>query len=140
MRRMVWSVVAAVILFVCAVPASAQLASSPMRFGLVGGGTFPVGNLSNVASLGWHAGALVDLGLPLVPLGFRVEGAWHQLGDKSFVENTPGGQVTATEKTRVIAVTPHSRRSASGENPSHSEKICRRPVAATSSRRLINES
>ncbi len=105
MRRMVWSVVAAVISLGCAVPASAQLASSPMRFGLVGGGTFPVGNLSDIASSGWHAGALVDLGLPLVPLGFRVEGAWHQLGDKNFVENTPDGPATSTEKTRVIAVT-----------------------------------
>lgn len=105
MRRMVWSVIAAVTSLAFAVPASAQLASSPARFGIVGGGTFPLGNLSDIASSGWHAGALVDLGLPLVPLGFRVEGAWHQLGTKTFTENTPGGAFTSTEKARVIAVT-----------------------------------
>ena len=105
MRRMVWSVIAAVMSLAFAVPVSAQLASSPARFGLVGGGTFPIGNLSNVASSGWHAGALVDLGLPLVPLGFRVEGAWHQLGSKDLGSfcNPGGGCTPESEKTRVIA-------------------------------------
>ena len=107
MRRMVWSVIAAVMSLAFAVPVSAQLASSPARFGLVGGGTFPIGNLSNVASSGWHAGALVDLGLPLVPLGFRVEGAWHQLGSKDLGSfcNPGGGCTPESERTRVIAVT-----------------------------------
>lgn len=100
MRRMVWSVIAAITSLTVAVPASAQLASSPARFGIVGGGTFPIGNLSDVSSSGWHAGALVDLGLPLVPLGFRVEGAWHQLGSKEL-----GGLIPESEKARVIAVT-----------------------------------
>ncbi|HEX6815329.1 MAG TPA: porin family protein [Gemmatimonadaceae bacterium] len=100
MRRMVWSVIAAVTSLAFAVPASAQLASSPARFGIVGGGTFPIGNLSDVSSSGWHAGALVDLGLPLVPLGFRVEGTWHQLGSK----DTPD-RISPSEKARVIAVT-----------------------------------
>lgn len=100
MRRMVWSVIAAITSLTVAVPASAQLASSPARFGIVGGGTVPLGNLSDIASSGWHAGALVDLGLPLVPLGFRVEGAWHQLGTK----DTPNG-ISPSEKARVIAVT-----------------------------------
>ncbi len=105
MRRMVWSVIAAITSLTVAVPASAQLASSPARFGIVGGGTFPIGNLSNVSSSGWHAGALVDLGLPLVPLGFRVEGAWHQLGTKTIEEAVPDRNPTITEKARVIAVT-----------------------------------
>lgn len=106
MRRMLGSVIAAVTSLAFAVPASAQLASSPMRFGIVGGETFPVGNMSDIASSGWHAGALVDLGLPLVPLGFRVEGAWHQLGSKDvFMPDGAGGSTTAKEKTRVIAVT-----------------------------------
>lgn len=106
MRRMVWSVIAAILSLTVAVPASAQLASSPARFGIVGGGTFPIGNLSDIASSGWHAGALVDLGLPLVPLGFRVEGTWHQLGSKdTFIAANSVGAVQETEKTRVIAVT-----------------------------------
>jgi len=106
MRRTVVGVVAVIGSFAIAAPASAQLVSSPARFGIVGGGTFPVGNLSDAASSGWHAGALVDLGLPLVPLGFRVEGAWHQLGSKSFlVPDGEGGATTESEKARVIAVT-----------------------------------
>lgn len=56
--------------------------SSPIGFGLVGGSSSPAGPLSDLAKSGWHAGAFLELNLPVVPVGFRLEGAWHQFHDK----------------------------------------------------------
>jgi len=74
------------------------LVSSPVRFGLLGGATTPLSTLSDVAKTGWHAGALLDLGLPLVPLGFRIDGEWHQFGTKQLADGS-------SSKQRVISGT-----------------------------------
>lgn len=68
--------------------AQAQIAS-PLGFGVVGGTTSPSGDLSDVTSSGWHAGAFLELKLPVVPIGFRLEGAWHQLGSKGNNSDSP---------------------------------------------------
>jgi hypothetical protein len=79
-------------------PVSAQaIVSSPVRFGIMGGATIPVGNIngvsfSDVAKTGWNAGALVTIGVPLVPVSFRIDGQWHQLNGQTG--NTPGGGTT----------------------------------------------
>ncbi|HEY9515329.1 MAG TPA: hypothetical protein VIQ74_06560 [Gemmatimonadaceae bacterium] len=78
------------------IPLSAQvMLSSPVRFGITGGGTVPVSDFENVSETGWHAGALLDVGLPFVPLGFRVDGVWHQLGEKDLGSGL-------TSKNRII--------------------------------------
>lgn len=67
----------------CSAPVLAQeMISSPVRYGITGGATIPVGDYKDVSSAGWNAGALVELGFPIVPLSFRFDAAWHQLGDK----------------------------------------------------------
>lgn len=76
--------------------------SSPIGFGLVGGTSSPSGHLSDLASSGWHAGAFLELKLPVFPIGFRLEGAWHQFGDKRF--QTSGGTI-GTTKARIAAGT-----------------------------------
>lgn len=68
--------------------ARAQI-SSPLGFGVVGGITSPSGDLSDVTSSGWHAGAFLELKLPVVPIGFRLEGAWHQFGSKGNNSDSP---------------------------------------------------
>lgn len=66
-------------------PLHAQaIVSSPVRFGIMGGATFPLSDLKNDAKTGWNAGALVNIGVPLVPVSFRVDGQWHQLQGKTF--------------------------------------------------------
>ncbi|HEU4643665.1 MAG TPA: outer membrane beta-barrel protein [Gemmatimonadaceae bacterium] len=99
MKRMLQSVMAAGALLVLGgAPLAAQaIVGSPIRFGITGGATFPVGNLSDVAKTGWNAGALLDIGLPLVPIGFRVDGTWQQLGNKTVA----GEEI----KNRIIAGT-----------------------------------
>jgi opacity protein-like surface antigen len=92
-------VIAAGLLLVVAasVPLSAQVTlSSPVRFGITGGGTVPVNqDFKDLSKTGWHAGALIDVGLPFVPLGFRVDGMWHQLGEKDLASGL-------TSKNRII--------------------------------------
>lgn len=84
MKQVIWrSAVAAVILAAGSAPLSAQvMVSSPVRFGIAGGATLPVSDLKDIAETGWHAGALLDIGVPLFPLGFRVDAMWNQLGKK----------------------------------------------------------
>lgn len=100
MRRMLVSVAAAgAVLGGSVTSARAQaLISRPWQFGIVGGSTTPLGNLSDVATTGWHAGALINLGVPLVPVGARLEATWNQTGTKTFDDGT-------SSKVRIIAAT-----------------------------------
>jgi opacity protein-like surface antigen len=99
MKRMaIGAAVVALAFSTAAAPLSAQaIVSSPVRFGIMGGVTFPIGDVggvkfSDVAKTGWNAGALVSIGVPLVPVSFRVEGQWHQLNGQPG--NTEGGFTT----------------------------------------------
>ena len=84
MRSMLVGVAAVLALAVAGgTPVAAQVAvSSPVRFGVTGGLTVPTGSLSDYSGTGWNAGALVDVGFPLLPLGFRVDAMWQQLPGK----------------------------------------------------------
>jgi hypothetical protein len=78
------------ILSAATVPVSAQaIVSSPVRFGIMGGATIPLSDLKDEAKTGWNAGALISVGVPLVPVSFRIDGQWHQMNGKDFT--TLGG-------------------------------------------------
>jgi opacity protein-like surface antigen len=65
---------------------SAQaIVSSPVRFGIMGGATVPLSDFKNTQKTGWNAGALVSIGVPRVPVSFRIDGQWQQLDHKSGV-------------------------------------------------------
>jgi hypothetical protein len=73
-----------------AAPASAQaIVGSPVRFGIMGGATVPLSDFKDVAKTGWNAGALVTIGVPLVPVSFRIDGQWHQLDGKTPLAGPP---------------------------------------------------
>jgi len=90
MKKAIWrSAIAGVILAAGSVPLSAQvMVSRPVRFGVAGGATVPVSDMSDVSETGWHAGALVEAGVPLFPWGLRVDAMWNQLGKKETVAGT----------------------------------------------------
>ncbi len=82
---------------------SAQaIVSSPVRFGIMGGATVPLSDLKNFNKTGWNAGALLSIGVPLVPVSFRVDGQWHQLSGKGFVQAAGAGGATQNADLRVI--------------------------------------
>lgn len=62
---------------------------NPITFGIVGGATIPVGDLSDVAGTGWHAGALLEWNTPTLPVGVRLEGTYHKFGDKDELDLYP---------------------------------------------------
>ena len=50
----------------------------------VGGGvTLPTGDLGDVADAGWHGQVSLGYRPPLYPVGFRIDGAYHDLGASS---------------------------------------------------------
>lgn len=72
------SLALACILVAAAAPlANAQL--SPTRLGMATGVTAPVSSYGSDKNLGYHIGLLVDVRLPLSPLGFRFDGDFSQL-------------------------------------------------------------
>ncbi|HMA04246.1 MAG: outer membrane protein [Gemmatimonas sp.] len=82
-RTAINAAVLGLILSAAAAPVSAQaIVSSPVRFGIMGGATIPLSDLSDEAKTGWNAGALVTIGVPLVPVSFRIDGQWHQMNGK----------------------------------------------------------
>jgi hypothetical protein len=83
-RTAINAAVLGLLLSAAAAPISAQaIVSSPVRFGIMGGATIPLSDLSDDAKTGWNAGALVTFGVPLVPVSFRIDGQWHQMSGKT---------------------------------------------------------
>lgn len=58
-------------------PACAQL--SPVRLGMAAGVTKPVSSYGSDKDLGYNIGLLVDVRLPLSPVGFRFDGNFNEL-------------------------------------------------------------
>ena len=78
-RTAINAAVLGLILSAATAPISAQaIVSSPVRFGIMGGATIPLSDLKDEAKTGWNAGALISIGVPLVPVSFRVDGQWHR--------------------------------------------------------------
>ena len=85
-RTAITAAVLGLIISAAAAPVSAQaIVSSPVRFGIMGGATVPLSDLSDFNKTGWNAGALVTIGVPLVPVSFRIDGQWQQMDHKSGV-------------------------------------------------------
>ena len=58
-------------LAIMAVPA---VASAQIGFGVAAGAAFPMGDLSNSYSSGYHVQASVNISPPALPIGFRIDG------------------------------------------------------------------
>jgi hypothetical protein len=67
-------VVALLLLLACAAPGWGQVS-----LGVAGGPSSPVGGLGDVVNPGLHAGLVVDLGLPLIPIALRGEVMYQRL-------------------------------------------------------------
>jgi outer membrane protein with beta-barrel domain len=56
------------------------VAQTPVEFGLGAGISIPSGTTSNGLKTGWHGTALVQFKPAASPVGFQVDGSYHQLG------------------------------------------------------------
>jgi hypothetical protein len=55
-------------------------AQTPVHFGVGGGASIPSGSSSDGLKTGWHGMALVQILPASSPVGFQVDGAYHQMG------------------------------------------------------------
>ena len=70
----------AALMLVSAVPLASQtVAGTPIQFGVMGGRTKPVGDLSNGAGTDWNVGGLVLFGASQSWLRFRLDGQWQRI-------------------------------------------------------------
>jgi len=79
--------------FVAALGLSASFAAAALpaqsidghsiQFGVMGGRTKPVGDLSSAANNDWNFGGLVMFGAPESTLRFRLDGQWQQIAGKT---------------------------------------------------------
>ena len=77
--------------------AGAQMTTSaakPVQFGVFGGVAIPSGDLSSDFNTGFSAGATVGFNSALIPLGIRIDGAYHQFGLKGGGANSHFTTVT----------------------------------------------
>jgi opacity protein-like surface antigen len=84
------TIISVAILGLTAITSSSALAqaaapSRPVQFGVMGGVSIPVSDFSDGAKTGWNAGALLNFGMANSPLGFRVDGQWHEFKAKGDI-------------------------------------------------------
>jgi Outer membrane protein beta-barrel domain len=74
------------------------LAQAQVGFGVAAGASVPMGDFSDVASTGYQASALLNLSVPLLPIGFRFEGS---IGEYDY----KGGALAVGAKARIVSGT-----------------------------------
>lgn len=98
MTRKIFAVAgAALALSLTASSAEAQRAST---FGVSAGASLPTGDFKNQAQTGFNLGANLGFVSPMFPVGFRVDGTWHQ-----FELEPHGTPVHEGENLRVLSLT-----------------------------------
>ena len=79
---------AALALALSAAAAEAQVIPRPVRFAIGGGMSAPAGEIKDFVDPGFNLMAALDVGVPLVPVGLRVDGNWSQFAGKGEAEGT----------------------------------------------------
>ena len=96
MKRSLFLAIAAIALVVAPRVSSAQLSLvKPFSIGVAGGVTQPMSDLSDAAKLGYNGTAALEIHLPFIPVGLRVDGAYNSFGEK----------ITGTGKPHTISAT-----------------------------------
>jgi hypothetical protein len=96
MRR---STVAAAVLTMLSLLAPAARAQSPISLGLAGGVALPLSSFNDDVIPGWRALGTLSLGVPMIPLGLRLDGAYDQFA----LESAPPGSTSRSTGHRRIA-------------------------------------
>ena len=96
MKRSLFLAIAAIALVAAPRISYAQLGElKPFQLGVAGGGSLPKGDLSSTSNTGYNGTVALGINLPIIPVGFRVDGAYN-----SFSAKAAGGA-----KLRVMSAT-----------------------------------
>jgi hypothetical protein len=82
-RHLMLGVAAVALSLAAAAPARAQA-----HFGISAGVTAPTGDFGDAADAGYNVNGLVDISMPLSPIGFRGEVGWNQFDVKGGSNDT----------------------------------------------------
>jgi opacity protein-like surface antigen len=83
-------VLAFAVLFLIIGAAARAQGTSGLHFGFEGGVSYPQGDTKDFFDNGWNGGALLVWNPPVVPVGLRVDGAYHKLDAKDEVTGSNG--------------------------------------------------
>jgi hypothetical protein len=86
----------------CALLALNQPAEAQVSIGVAGGPSTPVGSLGDLVRPGLHAGVVLDVGLPLIPLGARGEAMFQRLPGGGGMDDFDQVWVTANGRFDVL--------------------------------------
>jgi opacity protein-like surface antigen len=77
--------------------ASAAQAQMPIHFGIGGGATVPIGDFKDAVNTGFNVQGSLGFGVPMVPLGLRLDVTYDRFGVKNAGGNLGvlGGQLNA---------------------------------------------
>ena len=81
---------------------------NPITFGVVAGASIPLGDFSDVAGTGWHAGGLLQWDTPTFPIGIRAEGVYHKFDDKGATDTNPNMIVGTLNAVWMFPITQPS--------------------------------
>jgi opacity protein-like surface antigen len=94
-----WSFIGAAALALTFGVGPLQAQANPIAFGIVAGASIPVGDFSDGAGVGWHAGGLFEWRGPDLPVGIRGDAVYHRFGSKDV------GGVSSDATASIIAGT-----------------------------------
>jgi hypothetical protein len=101
------SITLASLVWIAVLPIGAMAQSqSPARLGIEAGATVPVSDYASDKRTGYHLGLLIDVRTPQPPLGFRFEGAFHELRYSGNSTKAQIWAVTANVMLKVPNPTP----------------------------------
>jgi hypothetical protein len=84
LKRSLFLAIATIALVAAPRVSQAQLGLvKPFSLGIAGGAAQPMSDLSNTSNMGFNATAAMEIKLPLIPVGLRVDGAYNQFGQKA---------------------------------------------------------
>jgi hypothetical protein len=84
--------------------ANTAVAQKPVSFGLAAGVSMPMGDFKDAANTGLNGTVLVGLGLPMLPVGVRLEGSYNRFAfsDANAAAAGEKGNVTISSATANV--------------------------------------
>jgi opacity protein-like surface antigen len=76
--------------------------TSGLHFGFEGGVSYPQGDTKDFFDNGWNGGALLVWNPPVIPVGLRVDGAYHKLDASDAAGSTGSAKILAGTADVVV--------------------------------------
>lgn len=110
MRRPSLGFVLLVVAALCIPVTAAAQGAGGVHFGVSGGGDFPISDQKDVYKTGWNGTALLAINFGNSPVGFRIEGSYHDLKTKNdLVAFVGAGKTRIMDGTANLVIGPRNQ-------------------------------